>query len=160
MPSPASTAAFYVRQFAAKVSQFVEAVQQAVPREGFDREGDADAVRQGHPCGLQIHDHFGAWIVQQPRVRRGVDHHREQTVLERVTRENVGNGRADDGAEAVIQQRPRRVFARRAAAEIVARDQYGRAGRRRLIQDEFRIRRPIRQIAPVGEQRRPQSGMI
>ena len=57
----------------------------------------------------------------EPRVRRGVDDDGQQPVLQRVVAEDVGELGADHGAEAVVEQRPRRVLARRAAAEVVAR---------------------------------------
>ena len=50
-------------------------------------------------------------------------HDRQDAVLEAVVEEDVGEAGRDDAADAEVLQRPGRVLARRAAAEIVAGDQ-------------------------------------
>ena len=64
---------------------------------------------------------------EQPRVRLLVDEQRQQAVLQAVRAEDVRELGADDGIEAVVLQRPRRVLARRAAAEVATGDEDARA---------------------------------
>ena len=47
----------------------------------------------------------------------------QDAILEAIIVENVGKARRDDAADALIEQGPRCVFARRAAAKILAREQ-------------------------------------
>ncbi len=56
-------------------------------------------------------------------VRLGIHDDRQEAVLQRIGSEDVGDRGRDHRAEAVIEQSPRRVFARRAAGEIVAGDE-------------------------------------
>src|SRR5450631_190789 len=94
---------------------------------------------------------------------------RQQTVLETVVEKDVGKAGRDDGAETVVFQCPRRVFARRSAAEVFACEQNLRAFIARLIQHEIRIERthgiiPSRlaviEIAPFVEQIRAETGTL
>ena len=59
----------------------------------------------------------------QPGAGGLIDHDRQQTILQRVVAENIRDLGADHRPEAVIQQCPRRVLARGAAAEVPTRDQ-------------------------------------
>src|SRR4030095_16698582 len=69
----------------------------------------------------------------------------------RVVAEDVGDLGADDGAEAVVQQRPRRMLARGAAAKIAAGHQNGAACSLWSIEREVGLRRAVRVVAPVCE---------
>ena len=102
----------------------VEPVQQAVLAEGIDLEGDRAAVGAG--------DHLALEIDGQHRVRaaRGVVEQlvdlllrqgdRQDAVLEAVVEEDVGEEGATMQRMPKSSDRPGRVLARRAAAEIVA----------------------------------------
>ena len=81
-----------------------------------------------------------------------IDLDRQQPVLERIVAEDVGDLGADHGAKAKIEQRPGRVLARRAAAEITAGDQYRAAGGLRAIQRKLGLDRAIGTEAPVRKQ--------
>ncbi len=50
--------------------------------------------------------------------------HRQQLVIEAVAVKDIGKARGDNDLKAVIGQRPRRVLARGAAAEVFPRQQY------------------------------------
>ena len=60
----------------------------------------------------------------------------QQTVLEAVVEEDVAERGRDERAKAVVEQRPRRVLARAAAAEVAAREQDLRALVAWLVQHE------------------------
>src|SRR5581483_7189001 len=68
-------------------------------------------------------------LLAGPRTRHQLLHllrrqlHRQEADLQRVLAEDVAEGRGDHDVEAVVLQRPRRVLARRAAAEVPAREQ-------------------------------------
>ena len=65
-----------------------------------------------------------------------VDDDRQQAVLERVALEDVGAAGRDDRLDAPGDERPRRVLARRAAAEVVAGEEDPAAGHLGLVEDE------------------------
>ena len=67
---------------------------------------------------------------------------------------DVGDLGADDGAYAVVEERPCRMFARRATAEVAPGYQHLTAARLGTVQDEVGIGRAVGQIAPIGEQLR------
>jgi hypothetical protein len=73
---------------------------------------------------------------------------------------DVGEGRRDDGAEAVVGQGPRRVLAGGSAAEIRAREKDRGVTCRGMIELERRIGRAVGTIAPVEEQRRTEAGAL
>src|SRR5690625_1361679 len=75
---------------------------------------------RGDDLSLNINADIGARMVEQPLMGRAVDSDGQQPVFKRVVAEDVGNFAADDGLDAVVEQGPRRMFARRAAAEITA----------------------------------------
>src|SRR6185503_5268987 len=81
-------------------------------------------------------------------------HDRQQAVLEAVVVEDVRVRRRDQRAKAVIGERPRRVLARAAAAEVAPREQDRRALVTRLVQHEVGIglarRRIHARLAVVG----------
>src|SRR6266581_638533 len=136
--------------------QLVEAVEQAVAGERFDREGRVRPVGEGDRAGLEVDGH-GGWCAAARRrdhllVKPRLDGYRQQTVLQAVVPEDRGERRADHGAEAEIVERPRSVLARRAAAEVVPRHQNLRRGGLRPVEHEVRARRAVLRVAPVGEQ--------
>src|SRR5215469_7058060 len=92
-------------------------------------------------------------MLEQEVVFGLAQYHREQAVFERVATEDVGDLARQHGAESVVGQRPRRVLARRAAAEVAARDKNLAAARLRVVQREIGIRTAVGAIAPVVEQR-------
>ena len=102
---------------------------------------------------------FDAGIGEQPGVGLLVDDHGQQAVLQAVGAEDVGELGADDGLEAEILQRPGRVFARRAAADVAAGDQDGGALRFGLVEREIRLRIAGGVVAPVGEQVLAEAGL-
>ena len=69
----------------------------------------------------------------------GLQHHRQNAVLEAVVVEDVGKARRDDATEALIQQRPGGMFTRRSAAEVVARQEDRGPLVAGLVQKERRI---------------------
>ena len=86
--------------------------------------------------------------VEQP-VDRGLGQHdRQQAVLVAVVEEDVGVRRRDQRPEAVVGQRPGRVLARAAAAEVAPREQDRRALVARLVEHELRVQRPLRVVHP------------
>src|SRR5690606_19194882 len=75
----------------------------------------------------------------------------QQAVLQRIAAEDVGDLAADHRAQAEVEQRPRRVLARGAAAEVAAGDQDLRVGVLLAVEREAGVRRSVRQAAPVVE---------
>src|SRR6266567_6902197 len=134
----------------------VEAVQHTVLAERIDLEMNLLAV--GALDGL-----LGE-IDGEPRVGAllGIVHQlvddflrqldRQDAVLEAVVIEDVGEARGDDAADAEIRERPRRVLARGAAAEILAGDQDPGAAIGRLVQHEIRLLGTVGIVAELAEQ--------
>ena len=90
----------------------------------------------------------------------GADLDRQDAVLEAVVVEDVGEAGRDDAADAEIEQRPGRVLAARAAAEIVAGDQDLRLAVGRLVEDEIRVLRAVVVVAHLGEQALAEAGAL
>ena len=91
---------------------------------------------------------------EQRRVGVRLDGDRQQAVLERVVPEDVGERGADHGPEAEAGERPGRVLARGAAAEVVAGEQdLRRPARAGCVERRNPARgAPSGVVAPVGEQ--------
>src|SRR5690606_20620472 len=148
----------------------VQAVEQAVLAEGVDLEGMLHAVGPGHRLRGEV-DRQRIALVRRALREQRIDlvvgqHDRQQSVLEAVVVEDVGEAGRDDGAEAVFLQRPRRMFTRGAAAEVLARQQHAGTGIARKIEHEAGIEWPRAavlawladvQIAPLVEQVRPEA---
>src|SRR5580704_8763772 len=121
----------------------VEAFEQAFLAVRFDVELDHAAVGAADFLLLEIDGErrVGAalGIVEQflQILRRHLD--RQHAVLEAVVVENVAERGRDHAGDAEIQQRPRRVLARGAAAEIVAGDQNLRFAIGRLVEHEILV---------------------
>src|SRR5689334_7878135 len=119
----------------------VEAVQQAMLAEGVDVEMDGAAVGTLDLLLLEIDldDRVGAAarIVHQlgDDVLRYLD--RQDAVLEAVVVEDVGEILGDDAADAEVEQRPGRMLAARAAAEVGAGDDDLGVLVGRLVEDEI-----------------------
>src|SRR5690606_29797577 len=94
---------------------------------------------------------------------------RQQAVLEAVVVEDVSEARRNDGAEAVLVQRPRRVLAGRAATEVLAREQNAGALITREVEHEIRVDRTLGvvlirladiQVTPLVEQVGAEAGAL
>ena len=80
-----------------------------------------------------------AGVVHQRLDRLGRQHDRQDAVLEAVAVEDIGEAGRDDSADAIVQQRPGRVLARAAAAEVLTRDDDLGLAVGGLVQDEVRV---------------------
>ena len=80
--------------------------------------------------------------------------HRHETVLRRVVAEDVAEARRDHGLEAELLDRPHRVLARGAGAEVRAGDEDRRAGEPLVVEHELRV------VAPLGEQALLEAGAL
>ena len=96
-----------------------------------------------------------ASVATRPRAAR-----RQQAVGHGVAAEDVGERRRDHGAEAVVGERPGRVLARRAAAEIGAGQQNRRAGVARVVEDELGTGAAVGAEPPVVEQIPAEAGAL
>ena len=85
---------------------------------------------------------------------------RQNAVLETVVVENVGERGRDHAADAEIEERPRRVLARGAAAEIVAGHQNLGLAVGRLVEDEVGILAAVVLIAKLREQALAEAGAL
>ena len=121
----------------------VETIQQAVFPLAIDREGDHLAGRGSHGLRGQVDNQAVALgrlgLLEQAIDHIGGQHDGQDAILEAVVEEDVGEGGRDDGAETVILQRPRRMFARRTATEVFPRKQDRGSLVTRLIEHEIRI---------------------
>src|SRR6185437_1567703 len=142
----------------------VEAVQQAVLAEGVDLEFHRAAVRPANFLIGQIdrQRRIGAalGVVEQFVEVVLADADRQNAVLEAVIVEDVAEGGRDHAADAEIEQRPQRVLAARAAAEIVARDQNPGVAVGRLVEDELRIFAAVVLVSLFREQSLAEAGAL
>ena len=88
------------------------------------------------------------------------DPDRQDAVLEAIVVEDVGEVGRDHAADAEVEQRPGRVLARRAAAEIVAGDDDRRLSVGGLVENEVGVLGAILAIAHFGEQTRAEAGAL
>jgi hypothetical protein len=142
----------------------VEAVEQAVLLERVDLEGDRAAVRPGDLLFRQVDRQRGVGaalgvVHQLLEVFLG-DLDRQDAVLEAVVVEDVAELGRDDAADAEVEQRPRRMLAARAAAEIVAGDENLRRLVGRLVEDEIGIVRAVVGVAEFREQALAEAGPL
>src|SRR5207247_4649829 len=84
----------------------------------------------------------------------------QDAVLEAVVVENIAERGRDHAADAKIEQRPRRVFAARTAAEIVARDQNFGVAVGRLVEDEIRVLAAVVLVALFRKQPLAEAGAL
>ena len=141
-----------------EVAELVHALEQAGLGERVQRESEAAAVRQCQRARGDVDGQFDAWLRQQFLDDGLVQHHRQQAVLQRVAAEDVGDLAADHRAQAEVEQGPRRMLARGAAAEVAARDEDLRAVVVRAVEREPRVRRAVGQLPPVVERVRSSPG--
>src|SRR5262245_24205660 len=128
----------------------VEPVEQAVLAELVDVETEALRAIDGRDRLLLQINHQSKTGKRRSVVEELVDlglrqGDRQEAVLQRVVLEDLPERRCDYGAEAVVAQRPRRVLARGADAEVLAREQDLRALVARLVEHELGV------LAPRGE---------
>src|SRR6185312_10662545 len=108
---------------------FVQAVHEVFLPRGLDVEVHRLLVGRRDGLRRQI-DRELVPVVRRDLVEEVVElellqHDREEPVLEAVVEEDVGERRSDHRLEAVLLERPRRVLARGAAAEVLPRDEDG-----------------------------------
>src|SRR5207244_9585703 len=142
----------------------VEAVQEEMELEIVEIELDHAAIRAADFLGLEVDRQRGV------RAARGVVHQlvqvfradsdRQDAVLEAIVVENVGERVRDHAANAEIEQRPRRMLAARAAAEIVAGDQDLRLAISGFVEHEIRVFRTVFLVAHLGEQAGAKPGAL
>src|SRR3989454_3354418 len=82
----------------------------------------------------------------------GQEAHGHEPVLTAVREEDVRERRREDRAEAVLAEGPDRVFARRAAAEVLPGEEDARAPGVGVVELEVRVRTTVGPEAPVVEQ--------
>src|SRR5690348_12447857 len=105
-----------------------------MPREGLERKADSSAIGKRERAFRHIDRERRTWMRHEP-LRRGVLHdHRQQSVLQGVVVEDVSELGADHGTEAMVDERPRGMLTRRAAAEIAAGDEDPAADGGRLVE--------------------------
>ncbi len=130
----------------------VEAVEQAVLAELVHLEGNLLATRGGDGLRRQVDGQcialHGLHFPEQAVHRLLVEDDGQDAVFETVVVEDVGETRGDDDAKAVVEQCPRRVLARGAAAEVLARKQDAGALVARLVEHEVRVQRPLAAVPP------------
>src|SRR5438128_22544 len=95
-------------------------------------------------CGLMAAEQLGDLLGQEA--------HGHEPVLTAVREKDVGERRRQDRAEAVLAERPDRVFARRAAAEVLPGEEDARAPGVGVVELEVRVRTTVGPEAPVVEQ--------
>ena len=117
----------------------VEAVEQAVLDLGVDLEACAVPARPAHLLRGEVDLRLAG--VGDRRDVLGGQLDRQQADLRAVGAEDVGEARRDDRPEAVVLQRPRRVLAARAAAEVAPGDE-----------DRVARQVPVGLLGPVVEQ--------
>ena len=144
-----------------------------MPVKGIDLERDRLAVAWLQALPFQINLDLERRLIGGEREQRLddllIEHDRQQTVLDRVLPEDVGEARRDQHPKAIPVQRPGCMLARRAAAEIMPREQDLGPGIAWIIEHEVRVQRPARavlprlavvQIAPFIEQVRAEAGAL
>src|SRR6185437_10454021 len=112
----------------------------------LDLEGQRLAAGPHHDLTLQIDRQRvadeGRHLVEERTRLVLAEDDRQQAVLEAVVEEDVGVAGREDGAKAILLERPWRMLARRTAAEVLACQEDGRALEARLVENEVRIRSP------------------
>ena len=138
------------------LADVVQAVQQQVFAERIDVEPNLLAARTDHHLPREINGQARVaaelGVLYQLVAHRAGQAHRQDAVLEAVVVEDVGEVRRDDAADAEIKQRPGRVLARRATAEVFMRDQDLRMAIGLLVEHEIRPLGPLRVEAQRVEQ--------
>src|SRR5579875_1602639 len=108
-------------------ADIIQALQQTFAAEGVNLKGELQVASVGDNLIFQVNRDLIAGSAF--RAAKKFVHllfrkrHRQHSVLEAIIAKNIRKTRSDQRADAVIQKRPRRVFAAGAAAEIGARQQ-------------------------------------
>src|SRR6185369_1721253 len=138
-------------------SQLIDATQQTVPRERLEFEAETAAVGQFDESVFDVDREFDAGMLQQVLMLALAHHDGEYSVLQGIAAKNIGDLARQNGADAKIEQGPRRVLTRRPAAEIASGDEDLATLCLRLVQGEVGIGAAIGSIAPIVEQRLAQT---
>ena len=124
----------------------VQPLQQALLARGVDVEGDGLAAvgrdRLRRQIDAQLQPRRGGNAGEQRFDRRGGQHDRQQPVLEAVAEEDVGEAGRDQRTDAEVAQRPDRMLAARAAAEVLARQQDRAPAKRGWLSAKSGLGRP------------------
>src|SRR5262249_50072982 len=128
-------------------SDRVETPIQAVFSEGVDLETGPCPVRGGHRLVTKVHGQLvtgrGQDVMDHRQDLVGLQHQRQNAVLEAVVVEDVCETRCDDTTEALVEERPRGMLTRRSTSKIIARQEDRRTLKARLVQKKFRVLRPV-----------------
>ncbi len=132
--------------------------------ERFDIERDGEFVAACNYLPFQIN------LDRRTRVLFGFLHQqfnlllgeadRKDSVFERIVEKDVCKAFRDNAAYAHVEDRPRRMFAGGATAEIFAGDQNAGAAIGSLVQNEVGFFRPVLVITDIVEGMYPQSGAL
>src|SRR5580658_10042522 len=124
--------------------------------EAVHRKFHHAAIGSGERLFHQVYLHRGIRIGIHSREQGGMhvrrNYNRQQRVLERVLAEDIREGSTQHGAESELSERPGSVFARAAAAEVIARQQDLRACYSGLVENEIGLWIALRVIAPIVKQ--------
>src|SRR5262245_17861104 len=100
------------------ISDFVQTLENACLGKGIDGKRYGRAAFNRQCLRSKVDGHEYAWLQQS--VSGGIDSDREQSILQAVLAEDIGEACRDHRLETEIFQRPDRVFARATAAEVIA----------------------------------------
>src|SRR5690606_15768164 len=151
-------------------ADLVEPLEQALFSEGVDLEAIHLDVRLAHRLLGQVDAQpvarRGVHLGEQAVDGRLVEHDRQQTVLEAVAIEDLGEARRDDRSDAPVGQRPGRVLTARAATEVGPGEQDVGPGIARLVERKLQAQRALGtvlvglaavEVAPLVEQVRTEA---
>ena len=129
---------------------FIQPIEQCFAARRVHRKGNRFAGGGGDHLGVQVGFELVSGLrgdlVEQAVHRAFGQLDGQQSVLDAVLRKDVGEAGSNQHADAVSPQRPRRMFAAGAAAEIAAREQDRCTGVARQVQDKVWIRASRLQI--------------
>src|SRR5580692_3858346 len=131
-----------------EVAELVDAREETLSSKGVDFEGRLGSVRQDERKALEIDRHARPGIAfdggTQALVHRSLDANGQEPIFEGVVPEDVAERAGDDGPETPPSEGPRGVLARRAAAEVVPRQEDLRAAARLPVERKVRIEAAVR----------------
>ena len=138
-----------------RAGDVVETVHERLLRVRVERELELEPVRMRDAQALEVDRQLVARgdRLLDPRELAGRERDRREAAQDRVLPEDVAERRRQHRAEAVVLERPRRMLARRAAAEVAAGEQDRRAGI--AVQLEARVLHPVEEdeLAVAGRAR-------
>src|SRR5262249_18546915 len=102
------------------ISDFVQAFEDACLREGIDRKFYGRALFNYECLRSEVDSYEYSGFQQGVSAR--IDHHWEESVLQAILPEDVGEACGDDRFEAEIFKCPDSVFSRATATEVIAGD--------------------------------------